>query len=59
MLQIYILMILKVQVDTSQQTVIAPEVQSDRSGPTLFAILSASIGFMTMTVLLYSKGTLF
>ena len=61
-----VLTILRVQTDTcsSQQTVhtkirLLLKVQSVRSGSTLFAILSASFGFMTMTmtVLLYSKGT--
>ena len=59
--------ILRVQTDTcrSQQTVYTKirlllNVQSVRSGSTLFAILSASFRFviMAMTVLLYSKGTL-
>ena len=62
-----VLTILRVQTDTcrSQQTVYTKirlllKVQSVRSGSTLFAILSKSFGFMTMTmtVLLYSKGTL-
>ena len=62
------LMILRVQTDAcrSQQTVYTKirlllKVQSVRSVSTLFAILSAPFGFMTMTmtVLLYSKGTKF
>ena len=60
-----VLTILRVQTDTcrSQQTVYTKirlllKVQSVRSGSTLCAILSASFGFMTITVLLYSKGTL-
>ena len=60
-----VLTILRVQRDTctSQQTVYTKirlllKVQSVRSGSTLFAILSASSGFMTITVLLYSKDTL-
>ena len=60
-----VLTILRVQTDTcrSQQTVYTKirlllKVQSVRSGSTLFAILSKSFGFMTMTVLLHSKGTL-
>ena len=62
-----VLTILRVQTDTcrSQQTVYTKirlllKVQSVRSGSTLFAILSKSFEFMTMTmtVLLYSKGTL-
>ena len=62
-----VLTIQRVQTDTcrSQQAVYTKirlllKVQSVRSGSTLFAIPSASFGFviMAMTVLLYSKGTL-